>query len=784
MRVLGGGRRNCFVWTAVLSAWGIGSVAASAELPIRFEPNRGQTAPVVQFLARGPDYTLFLTTTESVMVLRAAPSAKGLGDPAASGDVRLKLVGSNPAAVASGVQPLAGTTSYFVGNDPALWRRSIPTFARVRLDDVYPGIDLVYYGTEGRLEYDFIVAPGKDPATIRFGVEGADEVAIDGSGDLVLAVAGRQVRWHKPVCYQDIEGERRAVEGAYERVGEDRFAFRLGDYDHTHPLVIDPALVYATFVSPTTFGLGDGLQNAALAIAVDADGNAYVAGITESASFPVTAGAFRESRPGKRDVFVAKLNPTATDLIYSTYLGGSENEIQNARGVGIAIDADGNAYVASSTSSTNFPTTAGAYQTTNQGNDDAFVVKLNPTGTDLVYSTYVGGPGIEYGWDVAVDADGQAYVCGETNGNFPTTPGAYQTASISLSGFVTKLSADGSSLVFSTTIGTNTGKTKAIALDVDGNAYVTGGADTPYGQTGWPVTTGAFQTDGKGSFDAFVTKLSADGSALAFSTYLGGTGNEDGHGIAVDGNRNVYVTGVTNSTDFPVSPGAFQSSLQSTPLPEDDGFVVKLNASGSTLAFGTYLGAAAGEDLAGIVVDSGGRAIVAGGTASTNFPTTDDAFQPTFTPPSLYGSAVVTKLNAGGTALVYSTYLHPTAQDGSSIYGIALDGNDALYVAGTSSATFPTTPGVFQSTTWNPAFGGPIVAKLDLSGGATETCGDFNGDGNVTAADALGALLAGLGLEACAPSVCDYNGDGSVSATDALAILHVAVGQSLPANCP
>jgi hypothetical protein len=775
-------RRRLFALLTGILCSGYAIPSAAAPIALRFEPNQGQTAPVVRFLARGPGYTLFLTPTESVMVLPAGSSAGA--SHGASADLRMKLLGSNRAAKATALEPLAGTASYFVGNDPERWRKAIPTFARVRIDEVYPGIDLVYYGSEGRLEYDFVARPGSDPAKIAFQVAGTDTVEIDPSGDLVLSAAGRRVRWHKPVCYQEIDGQRRSVDGAYERTGKDGFAFRVGSYDPKHALVIDPTLVYATYLAPTTFAAGDGLQNAALAIAVDADGNAYVAGITESASFPTTAGAFRTTRPGKRDVFIAKLNPAASALVYATYLGGAENEIQNARGVGIAVDAAGNAYVASSSSSTDFPTTAGAYQTTNQGFDDAFVVKLDPSGANLVYSTLIGGPGIEYGWGVALNADGEAFVCGETNGNFPTTPGAYQTASISLSGFVSKVAADGASLVYSTTVGTNTGKAKAIVLDADGNAYITGGASKQQGATGWPVTPGAFQALGVGSFDAFVTKLNPQGSALVFSTYLGGSANEDGHGIALDGARNVYVAGVTNSTNFPVTAGAFQGSFQSTPFPEDDGFVVKLDATGSTEVYGTYLGTAAGDDLTAIVVDADGNAIVSGGTPSTSFPTTPDAFQPTFTPTQLAGSAIVTKFNATGTALVYSTYIHPTQQNGgSAIYAVTLDDAGSLYMAGTSGPAFPTTPGVFQGTTFNPAFGGPLVAKLDLGAAAT-ACGDFNADGRITAGDALGALRSALGSQTCALEVCDYNGDTRLTAGDALAILRVAVGDTIVAKCP
>lgn len=772
--------RSLSGWVALCCFAGWAGVA-HAHPRLRFERNEGQTAATVRYLARGQGYTLFLAGPEAVVVLPAKPGE--IGGPAV--DFRLGLVGSDPLAAAEGLEPLSGATNYFVGDDPSQWQRAIAGYAQVRFREVYPGIDLLYYGREGQLEYDFVVAPGADPGRIRLSLAGADRIELDSSGALLLETGAVRVRWDEPYCYQSVGGVRREVDGSYRRLEDGTFDFRLGPYDESLPLVIDPVLVYATYLAPTSFAAGDGLQNAGLAIAADDEGYAYVAGITESASFPTTMGAFRTSRPGGRDVFVAKLDPMAAELEFATYLGGSATEVQNGQSLGVAVDAAGNIYLAGATNSANFPTTMGAYRTGLQGNHDGFVAKLGPGGDSLVYSTYLGGTGIDYAWDVAVDGQGAAYVCGETNGGFPTTAGAIQTASTSLSGFLSKLSPDGDALVYSTTLGTNTGKAKAVVVDKSGNAYVTGSADTPHGQTGYPVTEGAFQTMGRGSFDAFVSKVNPAGSAFVFSSYLGGSANEDGFGVGLDAAGNVYVAGNTNSTDFPVTEGAYQESFASTPTPVDDGYVIKLNPPGSSAIYSTYLGAAGGESMFALAVDGAGSAIVAGSTGSTDYPTTDDAVQTTYQPAAPGFSGIVSKLSPDGSDLAFSTYLHPTNDSVSIFYGLGLDGVGGAYVTGSSAALFPTTTGVFQTSTFNPAFGGPVVAKLAIAAAtAKPLCGDFNGDGKIGAVDALAILRAVVGIGTCSLAVCDFTGDGKVNAADALAVLRVAVGQNLTPKCP
>jgi len=314
---------------------------------------------------------------------------------------------------------------------------------------------------------------------------------------------------------------------------------------------------------------------------------------------------------------------------------------------------------------------------------------------------------------------------------------------------------------------------------------VTGSCDSPHGGTSYPVTEGAFQTTGKGSFDAFVSEVSSDGASLVYSTYLGGDRNEGGTGIAVDGSGNAYVTGATSSSNFPFSEGAFQTTLQSTPTPADDAFVTRLNANGTGIVFSTYLGGAAGESPAGIAVDGSGAAIVTGTTGSANFPTTAGAFQETLAP--ALGAAYVTRVAANGKTLGYSTLLHPTTENQLALgYAIALDSNGGTYVTGTSGAMFPTTAGAFQTTGVLPSFGGPFAAKLSgvASAAPAGLCGDFNGDGKLSASDALGSLRAAVGIGSCALATCDFNGDGKLTAADALSTLRAAVGGQGAPKCP
>jgi hypothetical protein len=607
--------------------------------------------------------------------------------------MRMTLVNVNPHAQAIGQDELHGKSNYFIGNDPAKWRTNIPTYARVKYEGVYPGVDLVYYGNQGQLEYDFVVAPGADPRLVTLAFEGARKVHIDPRGELVLGVEGGEVRQHKPVIYQEVAGIKQEVSGRYVMKGTHQVGFRVATYDPRRPLIIDPVLVYSTY-------LGGSDIEEARGIAVDGAGSAYVTG-SAGPTFPTTAGAAQTMYAGGSDAFVTKLDATGSRLVYSTYLGGSDVDL----GQSIAVDAAGSAYVTGFTNSTNFPTTAGAAQTTFAGLSDAFVTKLNATGSGLAFSTYLGGSSHDDGGGIAVDAAGSAYVAGNTQStNFPTTVGAAQAAFAGvLDAFVTKLDATGSGLVFSTYLG-GSGRdfTLDIAMDAAGSAYVAGFTQS----TNFPTTAGAAQTTNAGEFDAFVTKLDTTGSGMVFSTFLGGGSDDGGDGIAIDGAGSVYVAGETRSTDFPTTAGAAQTTHAGGFL---DAFVAKLNATGSGLVFSTYLGGTGQDFGIEIAVDATGSTYATGYTLSTDFPTTAGAVQ-TSHGGGVY-DAFVTKLDAIGSELVYSTYLGGSDVDVG--VGIAVDAAGSAYVTGrTDSTNFPTTAGAAQTT--NAGIGDAFVAKLEF----------------------------------------------------------------------
>ncbi len=532
---------------------------AYGKLPLSFEANQGQTDRRVDFLTRGSGYTLFLTSAEAVVALRkpvasntprrgnaSLRNAEAKETPAAPPTVvRMKLVGANPSPRVSGLEELPGKSNYFLGNDPDKWRTNVPHYAKVQYKDVYPGVELVYYGNQRQLEYDLVVEPGADPAAIALSFEGVEKLRIDAQGDLLLETHDGEVRQHKPLVYQEMDDGRREIAGAYVLNGERQVGFEVATYDGSQPLIIDPVLSYSTY-------LGGNGNDRSFAIAVDASGNAYVTGQTSFTGFP-TASPFQADGGGGQDAFVTKLNAAGNSLVYSTYLGGSDSEI----GRGIAVDASGSAYVTGSTESTDFPT-VNPFQSALDSTEDAFVTKLNAAGNALVYSTYLGGSGFDGGFAIAVDGSGNAYVTGSFLGpDFPTAnpiqpaPGGFTDA------FVTKFNAAGSALVYSTYLGGDSSEQgTSIALDGSGNAYVTGttsSADFP--------TASPFQASKGGTtsdIDVFVTKLNAAGNALVYSTYLGGSSSEGGTNsiqlaVAVDASGNAYVAGTTTSTDFPTA---------------------------------------------------------------------------------------------------------------------------------------------------------------------------------------------------------------------------------------
>lgn len=723
------------------------AVAEYGRLGLSFEANEGQSAREVKFLARGSGYALFLTEDGAVLSLTkdGAGAHAGRGGLAADARVktdviRMELVGASADSKVSGAEPLAGKANYLIGNDPSKWRTGVATYAQVRYAGVYPGVDLVYYGNQRRLEYDFVVEPGASAHQVRVRFDGARRLRVGADGNLRIVARNGEIAFEKPVVYQMRDGQSESVDGRFVVKGKNEVGFALGNYDAARELVIDPVLAYSTY-------LGGSGGDSASGIAVDAEGNAYVVGNTNSTDFPLKGNPYQTTNKGVvngfGNVFVTKMNTAGSGLDYSTYLGGSGHiAVPQMSGVqisggdsaaGIAIDSHGDAYVTGATYSTDFPVTTGAFQTANngvtRGVQNAFVTKLNVNGSALVYSTYLGGSGAmnfmnsaptvgDNGSAIAVDSAGNAYVTGAAySQDFPVTSGAFQKVNnaageYSDNVFVTKINAAGSALIYSTYLGGSAqgfnfvgncnincyGDSGAgIAVDVDGNAYVAGQAYS----TDFPVTDGAFQkTNNDGPLaesTAFVTKLNPAGSALVYSTYLGGSGTamageptvfgDEANAIVVDEGGDAYVDGATYSADFPITSLVFQTTNKGFSVVNPTAFVTEVNPTGSGLVFSTFLGGTGGDSAAGIALDGAGEVFLTGSTSSADFPVTSDAFQPNG------NGTFVSEMSPNLAELDYSTFL------GGSFgaAGIALDPAGNIYVAGgTGSTDFPTTRDAFQ----------------------------------------------------------------------------------------
>jgi hypothetical protein len=807
--------------------------------PFYFEKNVGQARPGLDFVARGPGYTLGLSPTEAMFVVQnsmsvgaqnsefrnqnpecgagraqnseyrkqnsewgglASGASRGLDAPYAPpsplplsregrgemsplsppgrGDggegeiVRMHILGGDANAPATGLDPLITKVNYFLGNDPNHWHTNVPTFGKVHYDDIYPGIDLVYYSTQNSefriqnseskqsaLEYDFIVAPGADPNQIRLSFSGADSVTLDADGNLVLQVGDAQIRQQKPYIYQDINGARQQVQGEFriqdseqnsesriqnsEQNSESRIQnsessratdccllstvyFSVGAYDPSRPLIIDPVVQRGeTYLGYSTYLGGPGYDYG-YDIAVDQYGSAYVTGEAGS-GFPLINPG--QSYGGGKDAFVSKFSADGSTLLYSTYIGGSYEDVAGSVAIG-----KNSVYITGYTLSGDFPSTPGAFQPANAdgtclGNvdcADAFVTRLAPDGASLIYSTYLGTIYTESGDGIAVDASGNAYVMGQTNSaDFPTVNAvqpAYGGGSCNQGTyfypcydvFVTKLNPSGSALVYSTYLGGNRdeafffNQVGDIAIDAAGHAYVTGYTESytfPTYQALKPV-----KDPGR---DAFVSKLSPDGSSFIFSTFLGGgEAGEQGFGIASDVAGNAYITGATGSVDFPTTPGAFQQVLSD----DAEAFITKLSPSGSAYVYSTFLGGSGSEYGQGIAIDAQGKAYVIGWTESTDFPTRN-AFQPGFA-----GNldVFVSKLEPTGSALAYSSFLGGASGGSGTNEGvngggaIAIDPVGNAYLVGhTHTINFPIVR-AFQAQ--NAGKSDVFLTKVSVSG--------------------------------------------------------------------
>ena len=594
----------------------------------------------------------------------------------------LRFVGANPHPRIEGVARAPGEVNFLQGDDPAEWRTHVARYRQVAYRELWPGIDLHLREQSGALKYEFHVRSGARPSDIRLAYAGATRLSLDDSGALLIETGAGVLRDAAPVTYQEAAGTRVTVQSRYalDEPGQTgrRFLFAIdGGYDPNRQLIIDPGIQYTTF-------LGGGSDDTGAGIVVDGSGNAYIGGTTQSPDFPTTAGAFKRTGATNNfaEAFVSKLNASGTALVYSTFIGGSDMEF----GRRIAIDAAGNAYITGQTKSSNFPVTGNAFDRTLNippncprciDNTDGFVTKLNATGSGLVYSTYLGGTDYDSPRGIAVDAGGNAYVIGET------------------------LSAD------------------------------------------FPTTAGAFRRTLAGSYDIFVTKLNASGSALAYSTFVGGTQVDNGERVAVDASGNAYVMGFSSSLDFPTTVGAFDRTSNG----DFDVTLTKLNPSGSGLIYSTYLGGQGSDTGGGLVVNDAGEAYVSGGTGSLNFPTTAGALH---TPPD--GSDnFVTKFNATGSALVYSAVFGGTAIDGTS--AIDLDAASNAWITGTTtSADYPTTAD---------------AADRSLNGGADAFISELNANGSALLYSTLqGGSQSDSGVDIAVDNVGDVYVTGRTLSAD------------------
>lgn len=673
--------------------------ARLGQVPLAFENGAGNRRN--RFSSRALGYGVSLSA--DAVVFRLKPAAKPSTNDALRSkpaSLRMRLLGADAKAKPQGLERLASTSNYLIGSDPAQWRTDVSQYGKVRYDEVYPGIDAVYYGSQHDLEYDFVVRPGSDPASIALKFDGARDVRLTPGGDLLLSTPDGDLLQHRPIAYQTIAGRRQPVDAAFAIRSDQAVHFRLGAYDHAQALVLDPVLSYSTY-------LGGNNYDEYTTVAVDAAGNSYVMGMTDlfvdsqvPSTYPVVSPLQPKSNGGW-ELFISKISAGGDRLVYSTYFGGSGNEMPG----GIAVDQDGNAYITGCTESVDFPTRA-PIQATLKGTQDVFVTKFNAAGNGLVYSTYV-GRWSDCGTGIAVDGSARAYVVGFTQGALLFPPGGAQP----LYGggvedaFVFRLNAAGSAMEYGTYMGGgHEDNGYGIAVDSASNAYVTGWSNS----SNFPVTQGAFQpqlglnavSDGYIYEDAFVAKLNATGSAFVYSTYLGGGHSDEGRKIAVDPGGNAYVVGWT-AGPFPlVTPmQAFMGAR--------DGFISKLDASGHSLVYSTYLGGSRDDIAQGVAVDASGSAYVVGWTDSVNFPAASPWQQ-------FRGDheVFVSKIAPSGRDFAWSSYLGGLAGDFAQ--SIAVDRSGTVHVTGDTDGYFPQV---------NPlqTYGGNADAFVARISGATPT---------------------------------------------------------------
>jgi hypothetical protein len=649
-------------------------------VPIWFEPNKGQFPQASEFAARSQNYSLYLLDSAVVLKplqrIEQGAHSRPKTVPRESSGATLLFVGSNRNPAVAGRGKLHSVSNYFRGSDPRNWLTKIAHYSSVEYRNVYPGIDLICRSRQTEPEFDWIVRPGADPAQIRLSVYGGNP-SIDRLGNLALKLPEGEAQLKKPTIYQEFGRNRHSVSGEFTLEENNQIAFQIGHWDRTRPLIIDPVLVYSTY-------LGGSTDDEAAQVSVDGSGNIYVIGTAQSDDFPLV-NPLQSNKTGFLEAFISKFDASGSNLVYSTYLGGTAPGHVDS-GNAIVVDQAGNAYITGQTNDLNFPTTPGAYLPApgggvGTGSTDGWAAKLDPTGSSLIYSTYLTGNGNNVSSTpsgIALDAAGDVYLTGAGSCTGLITPGAYSTPSLpgGLRAFITKLNSNGSALVYSSCFGGNANDQPfAIAIDPSDNAYITGFTMS----TDFPETT-VLQSQGAASLQAFVVKLNVSGNQLMYSTLFG---SGQGFGIAVDASGNAYVTGYADSYLFPTA-GPMQGGCQG-----NNAFVSKINPSGTTLAYSICL--AGSVEGYGIAVDSNDNAYITGRTQSTGLPAIN-AIQPIYGGGTLCGyncsDAFVTEVSADGSKFLFSTYLGDIGFESGN--GIAVDPSGSIYVTGaTSSLDFP-----------------------------------------------------------------------------------------------
>lgn len=764
-----------------------GQAVSGVKQPLAFEANNGQAADPVRFVARGEAYTYFLTPTEAVLIFDNARAQDSDAVAPSLTTVRMRFSGSNPNVRIVGQDKQRGVSNYLRGSDANAWVKGVERYSKVRYENLYPGIDLVFYEHAGALEYDFIVSPGADPERIQFALEGTAKPTITADGSLTIATEAGTMSHRKPRLYQIQNGERVDVAGGYRVDTIGNVSFRVPPFDMTKDLVIDPQLTYSSYLGGAGPDRGNGID-------LDKFGDIFIAGRTISVNYPVVGGV-QSLNAGNYDVFVSQFDPTGATLVYSTYIGG----LLLDTGQGIAVTDAGDVIVAGYTLSANFPT-VNAHQAALASSQDAFLLRLNAAGDTLLFSTYYGGDLDDNGNAVAIDSFENAWIVGRTTSTTlvpgSTIQNVYQGGPHDA--FVAKFSDMGVFQAATYLGGIVDDAANAVAVDFNGDAYITGQTSSP----GFPIV-GGFQSNVSGGDTAFITKIDSAFTGIVYSTFLGGTGDDVGTGIAVDAFGNAYVSGYTQSLNFPANPTPIQGINRGS----FDAFVTKVNPAGNARVFSTYLGGTGDDRANAIAVDQYGSVYVVGQTRSTNYPIRF-AFQSTNGGNNL-NDAFVTKLGATGRVLIYSTYLGGATTD--IAYGVTVDFGVNAFVTGyTDSTNYPLvtpfqntkagvddvllsrvvelgdTPGIVQnaSAAWflrNSSTSGPADIAFTFGASPLTTialAGDWNGDGISTpglydmsngtfflrnfntSGSANATFVFGSGGAGIFPVVGDWNNDG------------------------